>query len=76
MDGPSRAGLYGSSFRFTVTREQRSDHPARSEANPDAIPERTIREASVLELGPVTFPAYAGATSGVRSRRTGTGAPY
>jgi len=35
--------------------------------NPDAIPERTILQTQVFEFGPVTFPAYEGASAGVRS---------
>lgn len=62
-----RAGLYGASFRFQVMREDVNKNPGESAANPRGIPERTIREANVSEFGPVTFPAYAGATAGVRS---------
>src|SRR5207247_9184891 len=62
-----RAGAYGSSFRFKVQREDFNQKPARSTYNPKALPERTIREAKVMEFGPVTFPAYEGATAGVRS---------
>jgi HK97 family phage prohead protease len=62
-----RAGAYGASFRFRVTREAFNRTPEASEFNPDSLPERTIQEASVSEFGPVTFPAYAGATAGVRS---------
>lgn len=58
---------YGASFRFAVVGEKWTDRPERSEHNPDGLPERTITEAKVYEFGPVTFPAYAGATSGVRS---------
>ncbi len=61
------AGLYGASFRFSVTREDVNSKARKSAMNPDAIPERTIREAQVMEFGPVTFPAYKGATAGVRS---------
>ena len=61
------AGLYGASFRFSVTREDVNNKAKKSAMNPDAIPERTIREAQVMEFGPVTFPAYKGATAGVRS---------
>ena len=32
-----------------------------------AFPERMIRETQVFEFGPVTFPAYEGASAGVRS---------
>jgi Caudovirus prohead protease./Transcription factor WhiB. len=61
------AGLYGSSFRFTVGADNFDAKPGRSDYNPDGLPERTIREAKVAEFGPVTFPAYQGATAGVRS---------
>ncbi len=62
-----KAGLYGSSFRFQVMKEDIDQNPKRSDSNPDGLPERTISEAKVLEFGPVTFPAYEGATAGVRS---------
>lgn len=67
-----RAGAYGSSFRFGVPkgRDEWNRSPERSEANPDGWPERTIRELRMMEFGPVTFPAYAGATAGVRSMRS------
>jgi hypothetical protein len=61
------AGVYGSSFRFTVEKDEWDHSPARSEYNPDGIPERTITEARVFEFGPVTFPANPAATAGVRS---------
>lgn len=61
------AGLYGSSFRFRVLQEDYVSRPARSDFNPKGIPERTVTEAQVMEFGPVTFPAYAGATAGLRS---------
>ena len=41
-------------------------HPGRSSHNPEGIPERTVHQASVFEFGPVTFPAYEGATAGLR----------
>jgi len=60
-------GLYGSSFRFRVMREEILEEPKASDENPKGLPERTIREVQVFEFGPVTFPAYADATAGVRS---------
>lgn len=62
-----REGLYGASFRFRVTREELVEKPEKSARNPEGIPERTIKEMEVKEFGPVTFPAYQGATAGVRS---------
>jgi single-stranded DNA-binding protein len=61
------AGVLGSSFRFSVPlggdswerMAQRSAH------NPEGLQERTTREARVFEFGPVVFPAYVGATSGI-----------
>jgi len=60
-------GLYGASFRFQVVQEDFVSKPKRSDHNPDGLPERTITEMKVREFGPVTFPAYAGATAGLRS---------
>jgi HK97 family phage prohead protease len=61
------AGLYGASFRFKVMREEIVDDPEASDSNQHGLPERTVKEAQVMEFGPVTFPAYEGATAGVRS---------
>ncbi len=49
----------GMSFRFRV------DAESWDKSNP--TPLRTIREATVFELGPVVFPAYAATSVGVRS---------
>lgn len=62
-----KAGAYGASFRFRVIREEFNSQPDKSDHNPEGIPERTVSEAQVLEFGPVTFPAYSGATASVRS---------
>lgn len=62
-----RAGAYGASFRFNVLREDLNESAKASSYNPKGLPERTIREAKVMQFGPVTFPAYEGATAGVRS---------
>ena len=62
-----REGLYGSSFRFSVMKEDFKRTAPKSPYNPNGLPERTVQEVDLMELGPVTFPAYAGATAGVRS---------
>jgi HK97 family phage prohead protease len=61
------AGLYGASFRFKVMREELVEEPGTSDQNPNGLPERTIKEAQVMEFGPVTFPAYDDASAGIRS---------
>lgn len=60
------AGVYGSSFRFRVIKDEWNDEPGGSDHNPDGIPERTIREVRLFEFGPVTFPANPDSTAGVR----------
>lgn len=62
-----RAKQYGASFRFGVVREEWVNEPKVSDYNPRGLPERTVREAYVTEFGPVTFPAYPGASAGLRS---------
>jgi HK97 family phage prohead protease len=63
----ARAGLLGSSFRFTVQAESWVDKPKARKDNPRALPERTITDVDLYELGPVTFPANAAATADLRS---------
>jgi HK97 family phage prohead protease len=69
MNGEKRgpAGLVGASFKFRVTDDSWNDTPKRSTANPQGLPERTIREVRLLEFGSVIYPAYAEASAGVRS---------
>lgn len=62
-----RAGVYGASFRFKVMKEDLVHDAEASDHNPDGLPERTILEAKVMEVGPCTFPAYEGTHAGVRS---------
>ncbi len=62
-----KAGVYGASVRFQVVKEELKRDAGVSEHNPKGLPERTVTEAKVFEFGPVTFPAYEGATAKVRS---------
>ncbi len=67
VDGLQR-GLYGSSHSFQVVKEDPMVYPKRATSwNPNMLPERTIREVRVPEMGPVTWPAYAGAETSARS---------
>lgn len=62
-----KEGLYGASHRFGVMRATEDTSPERSDHNPGGLKEVTITEARLHELGPVTFPQYDGASSGMRS---------
>jgi len=66
-----RAGQLGASFRFKVVDEQWVQPKRSSDHNPEMLPERTITDVDLYEFGPVTFPAYADATAGVRSGSDG-----
>lgn len=70
-----RAGVYGSSFMFRVVKDEWNNEPGASDHNPDALPERTLKELRVFEAGPVTFPANPDATAGMRCT-SGTDAYY
>lgn len=52
-----RAGAYGSSFMFDVQEESWDYEPDKTSANPDGLPERTLRSVNLYEQGPVTWPA-------------------
>lgn len=60
--------LDGMSFRFSVLRDEWVEQPKVSKLNPKALPERTITELRLYEVGPVTFPAYQATSAGVRAR--------
>ena len=62
-----KAGVYGSSMRMRVIKDEWNDQPGPSKYNPKGIPERTIREVALFEFGPVTFPAHPSSTASVRS---------
>lgn len=66
MNGLTDGG-YGASFKFSVVEQELDRNAKRSATNPEGLPERTVTKAHLFEFGPVTFPAYAGATAGVRS---------
>lgn len=74
LPGLKRGG-YGSSFMFRVVKDSWDNEPAASEHNPDALPERTIREVRLFEFGPVTWPANPDATASARCT-AGTDAYY
>lgn len=61
-----KRGLYGSSFRFQVLKDEWDMEPDRSDSNPDALPERTVKEVRLFEAGPVTYPASPSATAKMR----------
>lgn len=67
MSGEKTGSQLGASFRFQVMNEAWEDQPKVSKDNPKGLPQRTITQARVFEFGPVTFPASAGASSGIRS---------
>jgi HK97 family phage prohead protease len=56
--------LRGMSFRFSVVRDTWEQPSEKS----SKLPIRTLQEVRLFEFGPVTFPAYAATTVGVRSR--------
>ena len=64
-----RKGVYGASHRFSTVREDWNPNKDRTKSadNPQGLPERTITEARLFELGPVTWPAYASASVSLRS---------
>lgn len=64
-----RAGALGASWRFGIPSggETWERAPQAHQDNPDQLPERTIIDADLYEFGPVTFPAYADASAGLRS---------
>lgn len=62
----SRGDVTGSSFSFSVPE---GGQKWRVETSPDGarLEIRELRDVQVFDAGPVTFPAYTGTTTGVRS---------
>lgn len=60
-DAIAEGSVDGMSFRFTVIRDS-------WEAVDTDMPERTIQEVRLMEVGPVVWPAYAGTDVGVRAQ--------
>lgn len=75
-----KRGAYGASFMFHVRKDSWDHEPEASEHNPEALPERTIKETHTLEAGPVTWPASPTASVKMNSTRqrcaSGTDAFY
>ena len=67
MDGTLAGSVLGASYRFRVTKEEWVEPKSTTAYNPEKLPERTIREVTLYEFGPVVFPAYASTSVGVRS---------
>jgi hypothetical protein len=66
----AEAQQLGASFRFSVHGEdgEATERPMRSTKwNPERLPERTLLDLDLYEMGPVTFGAYPDAGQGLRS---------
>jgi phage head maturation protease len=61
-DAIREGAVSGMSFRFSVVKDE-WEQPTRK----GGVPQRTLREVKVPELGPVVFPAYADTSVGVRA---------
>jgi HK97 family phage prohead protease len=55
-----RGDVYGSSFGFRAIEDDWSE-------TPDRFPLRTLRQFSIRDVGPVTFPAYTSTEAALRS---------
>lgn len=60
-DAIANGSISGMSFRFNVIKDSWA-------VGSDSVPERTLREVGLPELGPVVFPAYTNTAVSVRSR--------
>ena len=69
-----RSGAYGSSFRARAIQESFNPRPGKSDWNRRGLPESTLKELALLEIGPTPLPAYPATSARVRGldRLTGT----
>lgn len=67
LDGRMLGSVLGASYRFRVTKEEWVDPSKATAWNPERLPERTIREVMLFEIGPVVFGADEMATAGARN---------
>jgi phage head maturation protease len=66
LDG-LRSGIYGSSWRGEILKEKYDPKPARSSTNPKGLPESTVLELRLVDVGPTSMPAYSSSTVEVRA---------
>jgi phage head maturation protease len=66
LDG-LRSGIYGSSWRGEILKENFDPKPGRSTSNPKGLPESTVLELRLVDVGPTSLPAYASSTAEVRA---------
>lgn len=62
-----QAGLYRSSFTLRVIRDHLVKKPGRTAHNPGGLPELTILEVALAELGPCHNPAFFSTSAGIRT---------
>lgn len=62
-----RQGVYGASIQFHAQEQEIVRNPKRSDYNPLGLTERTVTKARIREGGPVTWGAYANASTSMRS---------
>lgn len=67
----ARGDLDGSSFSFRVVKETFEDRAVSDDKDAPTITIRTIEDVDLYDVGPVTFPAYEGADSGLRAADVG-----
>jgi HK97 family phage prohead protease len=72
--GPLSHGM-GASFQFSSDREDFDPNPGRTSWNPRGLPLRTVRDATLKELGPCLTGAYPDAYAALQLRTATPGVP-